>query len=49
MKTLTLKREGIYTIDYMDLDRLRRNIEAFIEDYYNRSILEVRKRPDFFV
>jgi len=32
----TLKREEIYANDYLDLDHLRRNIEAFIEHYYNR-------------
>jgi hypothetical protein len=31
----TLKREEIYANDYLDLDHLRSNIEAFIEDYYN--------------
>src|SRR4030095_11571641 len=31
----TLKREEIYTNDYVDLDHLRKNIEAFIEQYYN--------------
>src|SRR5688572_10259 len=35
----TLKREEIYANDYVDLDHLRRNIEAFIEDYYNRCRL----------
>ena len=32
----TLKREEIQTSQYRDLDQLRENIEAFIEDYYNR-------------
>ena len=32
----TLKREEIYANDYRDLDHLRGNIEAFIEQYYNR-------------
>jgi len=32
----TLKREEIYANDYRDLDHLRANIEAFIEQYYNR-------------
>jgi putative transposase len=32
----TLKREEIYANDYVDLDDLRTNIEAFIEQYYNR-------------
>src|SRR5215208_3444827 len=31
----TLKREEIYANDYVDLEHLRRNIEAFIDDYYN--------------
>jgi transposase InsO family protein len=35
----TLKREEIYANDYRDLDHLRRHIEAFIEDYYNRCRL----------
>jgi putative transposase len=35
----TLKREEIYANDYVDLEHLRRNIEAFIEDYYNRCRL----------
>ena len=35
----TLKREEIYANDYVDLDHLRKNIEAFIEDYYNRCRL----------
>ena len=35
----TLKREEIYANNYVDLDHLRRNIEAFIEDYYNRCRL----------
>jgi putative transposase len=35
----TLKREEIYTNDYVDLDHLRQNIEAFIEQYYNRCRL----------
>jgi transposase InsO family protein len=35
----TLKREEIYANDYVDLDHLRSNIEAFIEDYYNRCRL----------
>jgi transposase InsO family protein len=35
----TLKREEIYANDYMDLEHLRMNIEAFIEQYYNRSRL----------
>ena len=32
----TLKREEIYANEYRDLDDLRTNIEAFIEQYYNR-------------
>jgi hypothetical protein len=35
----TLKREEIYANDYLDLNHLRRNIEAFIEQYYNRCRL----------
>ena len=35
----TLKREEIYANEYRDLDHLRANIEAFIEQYYNRSRL----------
>jgi len=35
----TLKREEIYASQYQDLDDLRRNIEAFIEQYYNRQRL----------
>jgi hypothetical protein len=35
----TLKREEIYANDYVDLNHLRSNIEAFIEQYYNRCRL----------
>jgi len=35
----TLKREEIYANDYVDLEHLRKNIEAFIDDYYNRCRL----------
>jgi transposase InsO family protein len=35
----TLKREEIYADEYRDLDYLRTNIEAFIEQYYNRCRL----------
>ena len=35
----TLKREEIYAGQYQDLDDLRRNIEVFIEQYYNRQRL----------
>jgi len=35
----TLKREEIYANDYVDLEHLRKNIEAFIEYYYNRCRL----------
>ena len=35
----TLKREEIYANPYRDLDHLRTNIEAFIEQYYNRGRL----------
>jgi transposase InsO family protein len=32
----TLKREEVYANEYRDLDHLRENIAAFIDDYYNR-------------
>jgi len=35
----TLKREEIYANTYVDLEHLRTNIEAFIEQYYNRCRL----------
>ena len=35
----TLKHEEIYANNYLDLEHLRRNIEAFIEAYYNRCRL----------
>ena len=35
----TLKREEIYANDYRDLEHLFANIEAFIEQYYNRCRL----------
>jgi len=35
----TLKREEIYANDYHDLNHLRTNIGAFIEQYYNRCRL----------
>jgi putative transposase len=35
----TLKQEEIYGNDYRDLEHLRRNIETFIERYYNRCRL----------
>ena len=35
----TLKREEIYASQYRDLEDLRRNIEEFIEQYYNRQRL----------
>ena len=35
----TLKQEEIYANDYQDLAHLRTNIEAFIEQYYNRCRL----------
>ncbi len=35
----TLKREEIYANEYRDLDHLRANIEAFIDQYYNRCRL----------
>ena len=35
----TLKQEEIYANTYVDLEHLRTNIEAFIEQYYNRCRL----------
>ena len=35
----TLKQEEIYANQYDDLEHLRRNIEDFIEQYYNRQRL----------
>jgi putative transposase len=35
----TLKREEVYANDYRDIKHLHRNIEAFIEQYYNRCRL----------
>jgi len=35
----TLKREEIYANTYRDLEHLRANVEAFIEQYYNRCRL----------
>ena len=35
----TLKREEIYANDYRNLEHLRTNIEAFLDQYYNRSRL----------
>src|ERR1700687_5283375 len=35
----TLKREEIYANDYRDLEHLFANVEAFIEQYYNRCRL----------
>jgi putative transposase len=35
----TLKREEIYANTYCDLDHLRTNVQAFIEEYYNRCRL----------
>jgi len=35
----TLKREEIYANDYRDLEHLQANIEAFIDQYYNRCRL----------
>lgn len=35
----TLKREEIYANHYRDLEHLRRNIEEFLEQYYNRCRL----------
>ena len=35
----TLKREEMYANKYDHPDQLRRNIEEFIEEYYNRLCL----------
>jgi putative transposase len=35
----TLKREEIYANRYDNLEQLRRNIEEFVEEYYNRQRL----------
>jgi len=35
----TLKREEIYASQYQDIEDLRSNLEAFIEQYYNRKRL----------
>jgi transposase InsO family protein len=35
----TLKKEEIYASEYQDIDDLRTNIEAFIDQYYNRQRL----------
>jgi hypothetical protein len=35
----TVKREEIYANRYRDFERLRMNMEAFIEQYYNRARL----------
>jgi putative transposase len=47
----TLKREEIYANWYRDLGHLRRNIEVFIEQYYNRvrlhSALSYRPPEEF--
>ena len=39
----TLKREEIHANEYRDLDDLRINIQAFIEEYYNRPFIRLRK------
>ena len=47
----TLKREEIYAQDYRDLEHLRSNLEAFIEQYYNRQRLHSAlgyRSPDEF-
>ena len=47
----TLKREEIYADHYRDLDHLRANIEAFIDQYYNRCRLHsalAYKSPEEF-
>ena len=36
----TLKREEVYANTYRDLDHLRANLAAFIEQYYNRVRLQ---------
>ena len=38
----TLKREEMYANKYDHPDQLRRNIEEFIEEYYNRLRLQWR-------
>ena len=47
----TLKREEIHANDYQDLGHLYANVEAFIEQYYNRrrlhSALGYRTPEDF--
>jgi transposase InsO family protein len=47
----TLKREEIHANDYRDLEHLFTNVEAFIEQYYNRrrlhSALGYRPPEDF--
>ncbi len=47
----TLKREEIYANRYRDLGHLRRNMEVFIEQYYNRvrlhSALDYRPPEEF--
>jgi transposase InsO family protein len=47
----TLKREEIHANDYRDLESLFTNLEAFIEQYYNRhrlhSALGYRPPEDF--
>ena len=35
----TLKREEIYATSYRDLDHLRMNLAAFIDEYYNGTRL----------
>ena len=35
----TLKREEVYANTYRDLDHLRTNVAAFIEQHYNRDRL----------
>jgi Integrase core domain len=48
----TLKREEIHANDYQDLGHLHANVEAFIQQYYNRrrlhSALGYRAPEDFF-
>ena len=47
----TLKKEEIYATEYRDLEHLRANLAAFIEQYYNRcrlhSALDYRPPTEF--
>lgn len=47
----TLKREEIYANTYRDLEHLRTNMAAFIDQYYNRTRLHSAlgyRRPEEF-